>query len=61
LVVLATAIFVLVIASRWLNTAISDRVQFVTGNLLNALIFAAIVAQVLIIESSGTLCGNSGK
>ena len=38
----------LTIASRWLNTQISDRVGFVTGNLLNALIFAAIVAQVLI-------------
>jgi hypothetical protein len=38
----------LIILSRWLNTAISDRVQFVTANLLNALIFSAIVAQVLI-------------
>jgi hypothetical protein len=45
---LAVLITVLTVASYWLNTAISDRVQFVTGNLLNALIFAAIVSQVLI-------------
>jgi len=48
LVSLAVVVAVLIVASRWLNTNISDRVQFVTANLLNALIFAAIVAQVLI-------------
>jgi len=48
LLILMAVIVVLIVASRWLNTSISDRVQFVTANLLNALIFAAIVAQVVI-------------
>jgi len=38
----------LVIAGNWLDRRISDPVQFVTVNLLNVLIFVAIVAQVLI-------------
>lgn len=44
----ALAIVALWFSSRLLDKQISDPVQFVTGNLLNALIFGAIVAQVLI-------------
>ena len=46
--VLGLIIWGLWIISGCLNPAISDPIQFVTANLLNALIFAAIVAQVLI-------------
>ena len=45
---LALVIWLLYVISQYLNPAISDPAQFITANLLNALIFAAIVAQVFI-------------
>lgn len=45
---LAAVVFVLWLISLCLNPAISDPIQFITGNLLNALIFAAIVTQAYI-------------
>jgi hypothetical protein len=38
----------LVCASRFIDPATTDRVQFVTGNLVNALIFIAILGQIYI-------------
>jgi len=48
LLVLAIIVLTLVVASRSLNPQLTDPIQFVTGNLVNALVFIAIVAQVLI-------------
>jgi hypothetical protein len=48
LILLALVVAALIIASRFLDTATTDPVQFVTGNLLNALIFLAILGQVYI-------------
>lgn len=45
---LAVVVSTLWAISGYLNPALSDPVQFVTGNLLNALIFAAIVVQAVI-------------
>lgn len=47
---LALVICALWRVSRLLNPAISDPVQFVTGNILNALIFGAIVVQAYIYQ-----------
>ncbi len=48
LIVLGLVISALWVASRYLDTLVTDPIQFITANLVNALIFFAIAAQVLI-------------